>query len=57
MLEKRVNPRTKRKEYALLSMDGKKVLQYFGKGKPSSEAVAKVEARVEHYANKKKKLK
>lgn len=52
MLVKKVNPKTQRKEYALVSMDGKKVLQYFGKAKPSVDEVAKVEARIEHYANK-----
>ena len=52
MLKKMVNPKTKRLEFALVSMDGKKVLQYFGKQKPSAEAVSAVEARIEHYANK-----
>lgn len=52
MLTRKVNPKSKRKEYALVSLDGKKVLQYFGKVKPSAEAVAKVEARVEYYKNK-----
>jgi hypothetical protein len=52
MLTQKTNPRTNRKEYALVSMDGKKVLQYFGRAKPSPEAVAKVEARVEYYKNK-----
>lgn len=53
MLTKRVNPATKRKEYALVSTDGKKVLQYFGKNRPSEEAVSRVEKRVEYYKNKK----
>ena len=52
MLTMRVNPKTKRKEHALISRDGKKVLQYFGKKRPSDEEVAKVEARIEHYATK-----
>ena len=52
MLAKRVNPKTKRKEYALVSLDGRKVLQYFGKAKPSDEQFRAAEARVEHYANK-----
>lgn len=52
MLKRKVNPRTKRLEFALVSLDGKKVLQYFGKVKPSAEAVASVEARVEYYKNK-----
>lgn len=52
MLDKRINPKTKRKEYALVSMDGRKVLQYFGKAKPSDEQIQAVEARVEYYKNK-----
>ncbi len=52
MLTQKVNPKTKRKEYALMSQDGGKVLQYFGKVKPSPEAVAKVEERVAYYKNK-----
>ncbi|MCX5818442.1 MAG: hypothetical protein NT047_00790 [Deltaproteobacteria bacterium] len=52
MLDKRINPKTKRKEFALVSTDGRKVLQYFGKAKPSDEQIAAVESRVEHYANK-----
>lgn len=52
MLTKKVNPKTKRKEYALVSMDGRKVLQYFGKAKPSDEQIRAVEARVEYYKNK-----
>jgi hypothetical protein len=52
MLIKKINPRTKRKEYALVSMDGGKVLQYFGKVRPTEAEVAKVETRVEYYKNK-----
>jgi len=52
MLIKKINPKTKRKEYALVSTSGAKVLQYFGKVRPTDEAVAKVEARVEYYKNK-----
>jgi hypothetical protein len=52
MLTKKLNPKTKRKEYALVSTDGGKVLQYFGKVRPSDAEVAKVEARVEYYKNK-----
>lgn len=52
MLVKKLNPKTKRKEYALVSLDGAKVFQYFGKEKPGAEAVAKVEARIDYYRNK-----
>lgn len=52
MLAERTNPRTKRKEYCLVSQDGRRVLQYFGKAKPSDEAIRKAEARVEHFMNK-----
>ena len=52
MLTMKVNPRTKRKEYALVSQDKKKVLQYFGKSRPDAETIAQVEARIEHYATK-----
>jgi hypothetical protein len=52
MLKKKINPKTKRKEYALVSMDGNKVLQYFGKLKPSDEQIRTVEERVEYYKNK-----
>lgn len=52
MLTKKVNPRTKRKVYALVSQDGKKVLQYFGKAQPSTEEVKQVEGRVEYFKSK-----
>ncbi len=52
MLAKRVNPKTKRLEHCLVSLDGKKVLQYFGKARPSDEEVRKIESRIEHYAMK-----
>jgi hypothetical protein len=52
MLKQRTNPRTGKKEYALVSRDGKRVLQYFGKARPSAAAIAQAEARVEHYATK-----
>jgi hypothetical protein len=53
MLKKRVNPRTKRLEYALVSVKNpKKVLQYFGKARPTEAQIAEVEKRIEHYATK-----
>jgi hypothetical protein len=55
MLTERTNPRTKRKEWCLVSIEKGRVLQYFGKTKPSDEAVQKVEARIEYFKNKGKK--
>lgn len=52
MLVMKVNPRTKRKVYALVSQDKKKVLQYFGKARPSTDEVKQVEDRVEYFKNK-----
>ena len=46
MLTQRVNPKTKRKEYALVSVKSP------GKVLPSDAEIARVEARVEHYAQK-----
>jgi hypothetical protein len=53
MLTIRRNPKTRRREYCLVSVKNpKKVLQYFGSKRPSDEQVRKVESRVEHFANK-----
>lgn len=52
MLVMKVNPRTKRKVYALVSQDKKKVLQYFGKARPSTDEVKQVEDRVEYFKSK-----
>ncbi len=54
MLTLRTNPKTKRKEYALVSQDGRKTLQYFGKRRPSDEEIRKVEERIEYFKNKDK---
>jgi len=51
----KLNPRTRRKEYAVMSMDGRKVLQYVGKILPSDDVVQAVRSRVDHYVNQKKK--
>lgn len=56
MLTRRTNPKTLRKEWCLVSVHGrtKRVLKWFGKIRPSDEAVAKEEARIQYFANKNK---
>lgn len=50
MLKKRYRAKTGRKEWALVSVSKPgKVLKWFGIKKPSEEAVAHEEARVEYY--------
>jgi len=51
MLTKRVNPKTKKKEYCLVSASGRS-LRYFGKQRPTSEEIAHEEARIDHFANR-----
>ena len=51
MLKIKLNPKTKRREYCLVSASGR-ALKYFGKRKPSVEELAREEARIEYYANK-----
>lgn len=51
MLTMKVNPKSKRKEYCLVSGSGRP-LRYFGKRKPSAEEISREEARIEHFANK-----
>jgi len=51
MLKIKLNPKTKRREYCLVSASGR-ALKYFGKRKPSVEEFAREEARIEYYANK-----
>ena len=53
MLTQRTNPRTMRKEWCLVSTEKHRVLQYFGKNKPSDEKVKEVEARIQYFKNKK----
>jgi hypothetical protein len=52
MLRKRKNPKTGKSEYALVSSDGTKVLEYFGTAKPSDDRFAKAEQRVEYYKHR-----
>ena len=52
MLAKRVNPKTKRKEWCLVSRDGSRVLEYYGKVKPPEERVQKTESRVDYFKQK-----
>jgi hypothetical protein len=50
MLAKRVNPKTGEKEYALVSRkDPSKILEWFGKEKPSDERFQHAEARVQYF--------
>jgi hypothetical protein len=52
MLAKRLNPKTKRRECCLVSRDGLRVLQYYGKSRPTPEQIAQTEARIRHYVDK-----
>lgn len=49
MLRKRFNKNTKRIEYALVSRSGKKVLEWFGRQKPSKERFDAAESRVQYF--------
>lgn len=49
MVRLKYNPKTGRKEYALVSRDGSKILEWFGANKPSKEAYKKAEARVQYF--------
>jgi hypothetical protein len=51
MLAYKINPQTKRKEYALVSQTGR-ALKYFGKRKPRAEEFQREEERIQHYADK-----
>lgn len=53
MLKRLVNPRTKRREYAMVGGNGR-VLKYFGIRKPSEEEFRREEERVQYFANKSK---
>jgi hypothetical protein len=52
MVAKRLNPKTKRREYCLVSQDGLRVLQYYGKTRPTPEQIAQTEARIRHFKEK-----
>lgn len=52
MLGQKVNPHTGKKEYALLSISKPgKVLEWYGKKKPSTKTVEKSERRVQWFKN------
>jgi hypothetical protein len=51
MLKRIINPKTRRREYALVSGSGR-ALKYFGVRKPSDEDFKREEARVKHFATK-----
>lgn len=51
MLTIRKNPVTKRREYCLISQNGR-ALRYFGKRRPSDETVQAEEARIQYFADK-----
>ena len=48
MLRQKVNPKTGKREWALVSASGKS-LEYFGEEKPSEETFRKSESRVEMF--------
>ena len=50
MLSQKVNPKSEKKEYCLVSTKSPgKVLEYFGTRRPSDEKVVRSERRVEFY--------
>jgi hypothetical protein len=53
MLGQKVNPHSGEKEYCLLSKSKPgRVLEWYGKKKPSPETVQKSEARVQYYKHR-----
>lgn len=49
MLRKKLNEKTGAKEYCLVSRDGDRVLEWFGREKPSDERVRRAEQRVQYF--------
>lgn len=49
MLKQKTNPKSGKKEWALVSKSSGKALQYFGTKKPSKEVVNKAEGRVQAF--------
>lgn len=49
LLVQKVNPKTDRKEWALVSREDRKPLKYFGPTKPSKEAIEKEEKRIQYF--------
>jgi hypothetical protein len=54
MLTTRVNPKTGKEQYCLISTSNDRVLEWYGEKKPSLATVAKTEARVEMFKHMKK---
>lgn len=49
MLRQKTNPKSGKKEWALVSKSSGKALQYFGAKKPSEDTVNKAERRVQGF--------
>jgi len=52
MLTKRVNPKTGKEEYCLVSISSGKVLEWYGKNHPSDQRVKESEARINWFKHK-----
>jgi hypothetical protein len=52
ILTQRINPKTDRKEWVLVSKKDKRPLKYFGIDKPSKEQISKEEKRIQYFKNK-----
>jgi hypothetical protein len=53
MLRRKINPKSGKEEYCLVSRkDPSKILKWFGKARPSDDAIAKEERRVEFFKHK-----
>lgn len=52
ILTQKVNPKTNRKEWVLVSRKDRKPLKYFGPEKPSEERVKKEEQRIQYFKHK-----
>lgn len=49
MVRRKYNEKTGRKEYALVSQDGSRILEWFGAQKPTKDQYKKAEARVQYF--------
>jgi len=55
MLRQKVNPKTGKKQYCLVSRkDPSKILEWYGSAHPSEETVAKTEKRVQWFKHRMK---
>lgn len=52
MLRQRYNKKTGKKEYCLVSMDGSRVLEWYGTRRPGKETVEASERRVQYFKHK-----